>query len=194
MRMLAEERQRLRDLTLGAWKATDKYSVLDALDSLEALFDLQWKRMGEAVALWRTEDPEGRKLISPDLGALLTWLMDNLAKAKDDLSGCQDLLDDRREAVKEVAAQRDKYWEDLGFERNVVQTELKIRGELEVENDRLREFAEKVIETAVIMKGDIDQANPDWCTWCEHWTNEHKSDCLIKEAEALTNDNDTENE
>lgn len=44
---------------------------------LRALFDMQWKRMGEATARWRAEDPEARALIAPDLGDLLKWLMDS---------------------------------------------------------------------------------------------------------------------
>lgn len=46
------------------------------LDELRALFDLQLRRMGEAVALWRQEDPVVRANVTPDLGALLTWLME----------------------------------------------------------------------------------------------------------------------
>lgn len=42
---------------------------------LRALFDLQWTRMQEAIALWRAEVPAERELLMPDLGALLTWLM-----------------------------------------------------------------------------------------------------------------------
>ena len=42
---------------------------------LRQLFQMQWTRMGEATARWRAEDPEGRELIQPDLGDLLTWLM-----------------------------------------------------------------------------------------------------------------------
>lgn len=44
-------------------------------DELRQLFDLQWSRMGDAVARWRAEAPAERELISPDLGRLLTWLL-----------------------------------------------------------------------------------------------------------------------
>jgi hypothetical protein len=49
---------------------------------MRALFDMQWKRMGEATARWRAEDPEARALIMPDLGALLQWLMDDADRAR----------------------------------------------------------------------------------------------------------------
>jgi hypothetical protein len=47
----------------------------------QQLFDLQWTRTQEATALWRQEAPDERALITPDLGVLLTWLMDKLAAA-----------------------------------------------------------------------------------------------------------------
>lgn len=46
---------------------------------LRQVFDMQWKRMGEATALWRAEDPEARALVMPDLGDLLKWLMDRVS-------------------------------------------------------------------------------------------------------------------
>ena len=46
------------------------------LKDYDALFTLQFTRMTEATALWRAEDPEARKMIMPDLGELLKWLMD----------------------------------------------------------------------------------------------------------------------
>lgn len=42
---------------------------------LDRLFDLQQRRMREAVALWRGESPAERELVLPDLGDLLAWLM-----------------------------------------------------------------------------------------------------------------------
>ncbi len=48
---------------------------LDAAAEHQALFDLQYKRMAEATALWRAESPDERELIQPDLGTLLSWLM-----------------------------------------------------------------------------------------------------------------------
>jgi hypothetical protein len=47
-----------------------------ANDDLNALFELQYTRMTEASALWRAEAPEERRNVMPDLGALLTWLME----------------------------------------------------------------------------------------------------------------------
>lgn len=56
-----------------------------------ALFDVQWDRMAEATARWRSESPDLRALIMPDLEALLTWLM-----------GQAD--DARRNAAREILA------------------------------------------------------------------------------------------
>jgi chromosome condensin MukBEF ATPase and DNA-binding subunit MukB len=46
------------------------------LADYRALFDLQFTRMQEASALWRAEAPEERYNVMPDLGELLTWLME----------------------------------------------------------------------------------------------------------------------
>lgn len=46
------------------------------------LFDMQWRRMGEATERWRAEDPENRGHIMPDLGDLLAWLMAQIDKAR----------------------------------------------------------------------------------------------------------------
>ena len=47
---------------------------------LNALFDLQRKRTLEADELWRSKNP-GNELVCPDLGVLLTWLMNERASA-----------------------------------------------------------------------------------------------------------------
>lgn len=52
------------------------------LHELRALFELQQRRMREATARWRDEDPEARALVLPDLGDLLKWLMDDADKAR----------------------------------------------------------------------------------------------------------------
>jgi hypothetical protein len=52
-----------------------------ANDDLNALFELQYTRMTEASALWRAESPEERHNVMPDLGALLTWLMEKIDEA-----------------------------------------------------------------------------------------------------------------
>jgi hypothetical protein len=49
--------------------------IVDELTEQQALFDLQWQRMGQAAARWRAEAPDDRALSSPDLGRLLEWLM-----------------------------------------------------------------------------------------------------------------------
>lgn len=49
-------------------------------DELRALFDMQWKRSLEAIALWRSESPTERALVMPDLGDLLAWLMVRIAE------------------------------------------------------------------------------------------------------------------
>jgi hypothetical protein len=74
------ELRRLRELYHGSWVADGDGIVLrklrEEVEDHRALFDLQWRRMGEATALWRAEAPEERALIMPDLGALLEWLID----------------------------------------------------------------------------------------------------------------------
>jgi hypothetical protein len=46
------------------------------------LFDMQWKRMGEATERWRAEDPQARARIMPGLDGLLKWLMDDADRAR----------------------------------------------------------------------------------------------------------------
>jgi len=45
------------------------------LDEVNSVFELQQRRMAEATALWRRENP-GNDLVLPDLGTLLSWLME----------------------------------------------------------------------------------------------------------------------
>lgn len=45
---------------------------------LQALFDLQHKRMHEATLVWRKANP-GNDMVLPDLGALLTWMLEQRA-------------------------------------------------------------------------------------------------------------------
>lgn len=49
---------------------------------LRSLFQLQWKRMDEATERWRAEDPQARARVQPDLGNLLSWLMDDADRAR----------------------------------------------------------------------------------------------------------------
>jgi len=45
----------------------------------EGLFELQETRMTEAVKRWRAANP-GNDLVRPDLGRLLTWLLEKIDK------------------------------------------------------------------------------------------------------------------
>ncbi len=82
---LSLERQRLTAELADAIAARDAARV-DAA-ALQALFDLQWTRMGEATAMWRAEKPDERALIMPDLGDLLAWLMARAQPAATDPGG-----------------------------------------------------------------------------------------------------------
>lgn len=57
-------------------------AMREELAELHGLFDLQQKRMAEATARWRAEDPIPRAVTLPDLGALLTWLMEDADRAR----------------------------------------------------------------------------------------------------------------
>lgn len=59
---------------------TDKAMLISLLRDYDKMFDMQYSRSMEATALWREEDPEGRRLVFPDLGELLTWLMERGGK------------------------------------------------------------------------------------------------------------------
>lgn len=59
--------------------------VGDELRDMRHLFDMQQRRMREATARWRAEDPAARELILPDLGDLLQWLMDKADQANSDI-------------------------------------------------------------------------------------------------------------
>jgi hypothetical protein len=48
------------------------------LGDVEALFDLQQRRVREAVGRWQAQRPEERALTHPDLGELLGWLLARL--------------------------------------------------------------------------------------------------------------------
>lgn len=72
---------------------------------LRALFDLQRTRMGEATTRWRAEAPEVRNPASPDLGALLKWLMDDADRARGPAPDKQDIrVQERRVVAEEIAA------------------------------------------------------------------------------------------
>lgn len=81
-------RRNAADVAAEANAHVDKAATYDAEDptvelfELRQLFALQQTRMEAATARWRAEDPEGRALILPDLGALLRWLMDDADLAR----------------------------------------------------------------------------------------------------------------
>jgi hypothetical protein len=66
---------------------------------LRALFEMQWRRMGEATDRWRAEDPEARALVMPDLGDLLQWLMGDADRLRTTLGAIAAYADERREAL-----------------------------------------------------------------------------------------------
>lgn len=49
---------------------------------LRAVFEKQWLRVGKATDRWRAEDPHARALVSPDLGNLVQWLMDQADRGR----------------------------------------------------------------------------------------------------------------
>lgn len=49
---------------------------LDYILEVEQLFEFQRFRIGEATRLWRAEDVESRRNVLPDLGSLVTWLIE----------------------------------------------------------------------------------------------------------------------
>jgi len=77
---LLDQNERLRGLLTEARAQRDQQIQLlkDAtveIDDMNSLFDLQWKRTQEATELWRAAHP-GNDLVLPDLGVLITWLME----------------------------------------------------------------------------------------------------------------------
>lgn len=52
-------------------------ATISEVVELNALFEMQQKRMGEAIKLWQKRNP-GNDLVWPDLGRLLTWLMEQV--------------------------------------------------------------------------------------------------------------------
>ena len=72
---IREERDHLRDQI--AEKDAEIGRLRTDNEEYQSLFDLQHKRMVEASKMW--QDETGRHDVYPDLGALLTWLMDRIA-------------------------------------------------------------------------------------------------------------------
>jgi len=66
---------------------------------LQALFDLQWKRMRLAEKLWCDAHPD-RKNVRPDLGALIQWFMDERDRIMADYVQALSLLDGAEDVVE----------------------------------------------------------------------------------------------
>lgn len=71
---VADQNQRMAAKMLEQQGEINRLKAENA--DLNALFTMQYTRMTEATALWQAEAPEERKGVLPDLGALLTWLME----------------------------------------------------------------------------------------------------------------------
>jgi hypothetical protein len=56
------------------------------LGEYDRLFEVQWRRMMEAITLWRRANP-GNELVMPDLGDLLTWMMNRMRTLEAKLQG-----------------------------------------------------------------------------------------------------------
>jgi hypothetical protein len=82
--------------------------VIRERDDLRTLFDVQWTRMGEASERWRAEDPAGRALMRPDLGALLKWLMDDVDRACAERDQWQRTASDIERMVTALTGERDR--------------------------------------------------------------------------------------
>jgi hypothetical protein len=61
------------------------------VDEYRQVFELGWSRTQEATELWRAESPEERGLTQPDLGVLLSWLIQRGDTARRD--GAADALE-----------------------------------------------------------------------------------------------------
>lgn len=80
------------------WEKANYVRATDAereLSELRVVFRMQQKRMQEATAAWRAEWPEEREPIMPDLGDLLTWLMEKAGLSPFDGSVPADLAQER---------------------------------------------------------------------------------------------------
>jgi hypothetical protein len=66
---------------------------------LQALFDMQWKRMRIAENLWCDAHPD-RKNVRPDLGALIQWFMDERSRLMADYVQALSLLDGAEDVVE----------------------------------------------------------------------------------------------
>lgn len=56
--------------------AEELAELREAVEGFEALFELQHQRSVEATRQWRIAHP-GNDLVMPDLGSLLTWLLED---------------------------------------------------------------------------------------------------------------------
>lgn len=89
-RLTPEERADLRKVAVKAidkkWTSVSAFrpeiilSMLDEFDEYDRRFELQWRRMADATAMWRAAT--GKHMILPDLGDLLKWLMDEIERLR----------------------------------------------------------------------------------------------------------------
>lgn len=151
---LTKSGQPIQGTVLEIWVDTPA-GVLALLDTVEQLrvenielnelFDLQHKRTTEAVEAWRAADPDNRKGILPDLGALLEWLLDQARRA----------VDERQTAhLAEVMAERDQLREGSEIWNQHWDTDDEV--------DRLRADLEAAEETIKAQKADMGK-------WAVRW-------------------------
>jgi hypothetical protein len=88
------------------------------VDGMRTLIAMQWNRSMAATRRWRAEDPEARRLIMPDLGTLLTWLMHDADKVRAELADRRntaraELHDEARAEMTRLASVADRWRKDL---------------------------------------------------------------------------------
>ena len=72
----------LYELLLLGLQSAAKRAVAESCQEhadLESIFDLRWKADQRAIARWRAENPDARKLVMPDHADLVVWLLEQLA-------------------------------------------------------------------------------------------------------------------
>jgi hypothetical protein len=81
---------RVRIITAAIAEATAELRQENA--DLQAIFDLQWKASMRAVEEWRKQDPEGRKLVLPDLKNHMMWCFEQLAELRQENERVREAL------------------------------------------------------------------------------------------------------
>ena len=93
------------DFTINGYKFGQQgdANLIEAIKAenaeLQALFDMQWKRMRTAEKLWCDAHPD-RKNIRPDLGALIQWLMDERGRSLNNFVQVLSLLDGAEDVIE----------------------------------------------------------------------------------------------